>query len=292
MTSSLKCIGSRIIGCGALCVVTLLCQPYAFADSVLGITDGNQLISFNSSNPAGATAIGTLDVTATPLGLFKNGSSLYVYDLNNNVVRQINPSTAATISTINIGLQASPGEGDVVFSNGTGFLASTLQPNGSFINGSGTLFSFTLTANSAHVISTTIPFIDGLTVANGVLYGLAQGGAELYTINTTTGTVTPVGATGVSGTFSVGGLTTALDGALYADLTNFQNATSEFFTIDPATGKATFVGNIPFSRVSGLVDNSTSNGTSPEPSTFFLALSGGLLLAFALRRKYQALRAQ
>jgi hypothetical protein len=292
MDSSLKGIGSRIIGCGALCVVTLLCQSAAFADSVLGITDnGGQLISFDSSNPAGATLLGNLDVSTTPLGLFKNGSSLYVYDINNNVVRQINPATAATISTINIGLPASPGEGDVVFSNGTGFLASTLQPDGSF-NGFGTLFSFTLTANSAHVISMTIPFLDGLTVANGTLYGLAQGGAELYTINTSTGTVTPVGATGVSGTFSFGGLTTALDGTLYADLTNFQNATSEFFIIDPATGKATLVGNIAFSRVSGLVDNSTSNGTSPEPSTFFLALSGGLLLAFAFRRKYLALRAQ
>jgi hypothetical protein len=165
-------------------------------------------------------------------------------------------------------------------------LASTFQPNGSF-NGSGTLFSFTLTANSAQVISTTIPAMDGLSFANGTLYGLAQGGAELYTINTTTGAATPVGATGAScsSACSFGGLTAALDGTLYADLTNFANTSSEFFTIDPNTGKATLVGNIPFARVSGLADNSTSNGTSPEPSTFFLALSGGLLLAFALKRK-------
>jgi hypothetical protein len=292
MESSLKSVRSRIIACGALCVVTLLCQSNAFADSVLGITNGNQLISFNSSNPAGATAIGTLDVNAAALGLFKDGSSLYVYDINNNVVRQINPATAATISTINIGVANFPGEGDVTFSNGTGYLISTHQPNGSFKPGAGTLFSFTLSANSEHVISTTVPFIDGLTVANGLLYGLAQGGAELYTINVATGATTAVGATGVSGTFSFGGLTTASDGTLYASLANFSGSTSEFFAIDPTTGKATLVGNIAFAQVSGLLDNSPSNGTSPEPSTFFLALSGGLLLAFALRRKYLALRAQ
>jgi hypothetical protein len=285
-------VGSRIITCGTLCVVTLLCQSGAFADSVLGITDGNQLISFNSSNPAGATAIGTLDVNAAALGLFNDGSSLYVYDIDHNVVRQINPSTAATISTINIGLTGTPGEGDVVFSNGVGYLISTHQPDGSFSPGAGTLFSFTLTANSAHVISTTVPFIDGLTVANGILYGLAQGGAELYTINVATGATTAVGATGVSGSFSFGGLTTASDGTLYASLANFSGSTSEFFAIDPATGKATLVGNIAFAQVSGLLDNSPSNGTSPEPSTFFLALSGGLLLAFALRRKYPAPHAQ
>jgi hypothetical protein len=291
MESSLKSVRSRIIACGALCVVTLLCQSNAFADSVLGITNGNQLISFNSSNPAGATAIGTLDVNAAALGLFKDGSSLYVYDINNNVVRQINPATAATISTINIGVANFPGEGDVAFSNGTGYLISTHQPNGSFKPGAGTLFSFTLSANSEHVIATAVPFIDGLTFANGVLYGLAQGGAELYTINVATGATTAVGATGVSGTFSFGGLTAASDGSLFASLASFSGS-SEFFAIDPNTGKATLVGNIAFTQVSGLLDNSPSNGTSPEPSTLFLALSGGLLLAFALRRKYPAPRAQ
>ena len=144
-----------------------------------------------------------------------------------------------------------------------------------------------MTANSAHVISATVPFIDGLTVANGVLYGLAQGGAELYTIDTSTGATTAVGATGVSGNFGFGGLTTGSNGTLYASLAAFSGS-SEFFAIDPTTGKATLVGNIAFSQVSGLVDTTPAGGISPEPSTLFLALTGGLLVVFALRRKYLA----
>ena len=289
MDAKSNSVGSKFACFTALCALTLLSQASALADSVLGITNDDHLISFNSSNPSAATSLGVLDTTSASLGLFKNGSSLYVYDTNQNVVRQINPTNAATINTINIGLAAAPGEGDVVFSNGVGYLVSTDQPDGSF-DGFGTLFRFTLSANSATVISNAVPMLDGLTFSNGVLYGLSQGGTELYTINAANGATTPVGATRVTcpaNCFSFGGLATALDGSLYATLANFSGATSEFLVIDPKTGQATVLGNIPFAQVSGIFDNSTT----PEPSTLLLVFTAGSLLIFAVRRRSRELHA-
>ena len=237
-------------------------------DTLYAISNDDNLISVNTSNPNASTLIGTLDVTAASLGLFADSSKLYVYDTNNNVVRQINPSTAATISTINIGIANPPSEGDVAFQNGVGYLISTTQPDGSF-GATGTLYKFTLATNSATIISTNVPMVDGLAFSSaGVLYGLAQGGGTLYTIDTATGAATAVGATGINDNcggnacYSFGGLSFGPSGTLFADLTNFANPTSDFFTINPTNGIATADGTLPFDQVDGLTS------VVPEPASF------------------------
>ncbi len=263
----------------------------AYGDTLYGITSDDNLISVNTSNPGAANLVGVLNVTAASLGIFSNAGNLYVYDTNSNVLRQISPTTAATIATINLGLAAAPGEGDVAFQNGVGYLVSTLQPDGSF-GATGTLFKFTLSANSATVISTSIPLLDGLAFSSaGVLYGLSQGGTSLYTINTTTGAATLVGGgTGIDDNcggfacYSFGGLSFGTSGTLFADLTNFSSPTSSFFTIDPNTGAATANGAIPFDQVSGLT-SATPIVVTPTPEPTTLLLAGGALLALGIYRR-------
>ncbi len=252
----------------------------ACADTIYGITNDDNLLKINTSDPTAATAVGTLDTVSASLGLFFNGSSLYVYDTNNNVLRQINPATAATVSTINIGLAALPGEGDVAFQNGVGFLASTDAPDGSFST-TGTLFRFTLTGNSATVVSAAIPQLDGLAFSStGTLYGLSQGGAALYTINTSTGVATEVGTgTGIAGTFGFGGLAFGPSGTLFAGLADFSDP-SHLYSIDPLTGTAVSIGAVPFNQVSGLTSVVVP---TPEPSSFLL-IGAFLLMGGVLRR--------
>ena len=264
----------------------------ASGDMLYGITNDDNLISVNTSSPGSATLIGALDVVSASLGLFASSGGLYVYDTNNNVLRQINPSNAATIATINLGLAAAPSEGDIAFQSGVGYLISNLQPDGSF-GATGTLFKFNLSANSATVVSTSIPMMDGLAFSStGVLYGLAQGGGALYTIDTTTGAATLLGSgTGISNNcggvpcYGFGGLSFGTGGTLFADLTNFSNATSSFFTIDPGTGFATADGTIPFGQVTGLTSVTPIVVTAtPEPSTFVLAAAALLAVGVWKRR--------
>jgi len=260
--------------------------PVMDGDTLYGITADDNLISIDTSNPGSATLINPLDTPASSIGIFGSGGSLYVYDTNNNVLRQINPANAASVATINLGLSVAPGEGDMTFSNGVGYLASTDQPDGSF-NGLGTLYKFSLSSNSATVISTNIPLIDGLTLSpTGVLFGLEQGGATLDTIDTTTGAITSSLATGINtncggfACYSYGGLTFGQSGTLFADLTNFSNPTSDFFLINPATGAATADGTLPFDQVDGLTT------IVPEPSSILL-LTVSSFCCIRLRRKQE-----
>ena len=269
----------RKSGFGLVVLALFGIVPVIHRDTLYGITADDNLISINTSNPGSATLINPLEATASSIGIFGSGNSLYIYDTNNNVLRQINPATAASVATINLGLTVAPGEGDMTFSNGVGYLASSDQPDGSF-NGLGTLYKFSLSSNSATVLSTNIPLVDGLTLSpTGVLYGLEQGGAKLDTIDTTTGAITSSLATGINtncggfACYSYGGLTFGPSGTLFADLTNFSNPTSDFFLIDPATGAATADGNLPFDQVDGLTT------IVPEPASLLLVSLSSLCFA-------------
>lgn len=266
----------------------------ARGDTLYGITNDDNLVSVNTGNPAASALVGTLDVSAASLGLFANSGSLYVYDTNSNLIRQINPATAATVSTINIGLAANPSEGDIAFSNGAGYLVSNLQPNGTF-TGAGTLYSFNLSPGSATVVSTSEPFLDGLAFSSaGILYGLSQGGESLYTINLATGVATLVGSgTGINDNcggfpcYGFGGLSFGSSGNLFAALSSFSAPDSNFYTIDPVTGVATAGGSIPFDQVAGLTSLAAIGPPTPEPPTLLLLVVACffLVLGFARRNR-------
>jgi len=271
----------------------------SFASTILyGITlDDNLLQITISPTSVSATLIGTLDTVNGPfggsssLGIGQTGGNLYIYDQNQQALLQLDPSTAATISTTNLGI-LNTGEGDMAFApSGTGYLVSTVAPDGSFNGTTGSMYSITTAANSASLISSGVPLIDGLTFdANGNAYALAQDGGILYSM-TTAGVATEIGTgTGITdgcdgSPCSLGGLTFG-GTTLYAALSNFSNSTSSFYTIDPTTGVATFIGDISFDQVSGISGTAASN--IPEPSTWILMAGGALAIFLRSRWSHQS----
>lgn len=280
-----------------------LLPAQSFASTLYGITlDDNLLKITITPSSVSAALIGTLATAPTggssPLGIGQLGGNLYVYDQNQQALLQVSSANASTIATTNLGI-TNTAEGDLAFApNGTGYLVSTVDSAGDFGGTTGALYSFSTAPGSAHLITDNLAgLFDGLAFnASGNGFALEQGGANLDAI-TTSGAVTAIGGTGITTNcggfpcYSLGGL--AFDGTtLYAALTNFSNSTSDFYTIDPATGAAAFIGNIPFDQISGITAAPSSSSPVPEPSSCILTAGG--VAAFVLRRwiTYYALRAR
>jgi len=193
----------KIFGVCVLCLCLIGILPtLAHTEQILyGVTFNNQLITINTTTGAG-TLVGNLNSPMFAFGLGTRGNKLYAYDQVNDRIQELNPLTAQTINSINIGAGHLIGEGGLTFrSDGIGFLS---QSSGSV----GQLFSFDITVPNSTpitVINGLVPSMDGLDFnSSGVLYGIQQwqtvlqNGTGLYTINTSTGATTLVGNTGLT----------------------------------------------------------------------------------------------
>ena len=275
----------------ALAALALAAASPARAATVLyGITFGGsggsgpgQLITINPTTGVGS-AVGTLDSDMAPYGLAVQNGNLYTYDqnANPNLIRQLDPTTGHTLASINIGTGSLTGEGDIVIrSDGTGFLY-----------GDGSQFvKFSISAGTSSVINVGSFLFDGLAFnSSNVLFGLSQGVAapngqsSLYTINTTTGALSLIGALNVpaAATEVLGGLEFGPDGTLYAELSDNTTA-SNLYTVNTTTGQATLVGSIGFNDVSGI-RFLTTGAAVPEPATLVSASTAVLIgLFYTLR---------
>jgi len=234
-----------------------------------GVTFGNQLITINPTTGAG-TLVGNLSSNMAAFGLGTFGGKLYAFDQVADLLREIDPSTAATVSSINLGVGNLTGEGGLDFrSDGVGFLNST---SGTTSN----VYRFTLAANSGVLVgSENTAGIDGLAFSpTDVLYAMGQQPQNnLYTVNQTTGALTLVGATGFSNASSLSGLD-FIGGTLYGVISD------SLYTLNPLTGAATLVGPTGFSSISGLASLDVGGtATVPEPATLLLLGSGAIALS-------------
>jgi outer membrane protein assembly factor BamB len=121
----------------------------------------------------------------------------------------------------------------------------------------------------------------------GVFYGLDQFGNTLFALNATTGTSTA--STPLSGfdpsVDTVGGLVFGADGTLYAAI-SADGVTSEWFSINPTTGVANEIGSMGSYDIVGLALLGTPVvNPVPEPDSFALMGTGGLVLLVLLRRR-------
>ncbi len=82
------------------------------------------------------------------------------------------------------------------------------------------------------------------------LYVIKNGDSTLYTIDTTTGAATAIGKATAYNSEMWTGMTTSVDGTLYASSTDISRST--LYTINPATGAATIIGQI--TNGPGIID--------------------------------------
>ena len=223
--------------------------------TLFGITwFGDELIVVDPMTGA-ARSVGPLGETIFAYGIAARDGKLYTFDQVKNRIREINLVTGRLTSEIDVGLNGLAGEGDLTFrSDGVGFLVSNLndaaQPTMD-------LYTFDVVTRTSLKIGSLNVAIDGLAFDSaGTLYGLGQGDATLYTINTTTATATAVGTLGVEMNSPISGMAFAPKAPngtedLYASIDD------RLFIIDKNTGAATPVStdvlDFGFSSVSGLV---------------------------------------
>jgi hypothetical protein len=272
----------RVLG-ALLALVAGLLPGLARADVLYGVTFSNQLITIDQGTGAG-TLVGNLDTNMAPYGIAAFGGNLYVFDQTAHLLRQIDPTTAHTIASTNLGATTSDliGEGDVTFrADGAGFI-STQSGGGS---SSPSLIKFSLSPPGSISVGALRPAVmDGLAFSSSnTMYGVTQGntnaaGSSLYTINPLTGVTTFVGSAIPNSNDAIfGGLAFRSDGTLFAEMAN--NSTySRLFTMDPNTGIATLVGQISgFNDVAGLAFLGSGLGTAPlvpEPASAVLLAIG------------------
>ncbi len=260
----------------------LFTAPAQAQGTLYGVTYlSNQLIRVDATTGDGAL-IAPLAAPGTPEGLAFSGGSLYYFDTTGNALRQINPATGATLSTVNVGIANRVGEGGMAFgANGAAYLytpleAATFAP----VN---ELYSFNPTTGAASLIGSTGVALEALTFSGGVLYGLGKADGNLYTVNPATASASLIGSVGIGVGSPVGALAAGPNGSLFASLDD------ALYTLNPATGVATLVdplgsgAGIGFSSVSGLA---FAPSAVPEPGAFGL-LAGVVTCggALTLRRK-------
>jgi len=240
-------------------VLVLIIAGLSHADFLYAVTMDDELLSLDPVTGAGSL-IGILDTVMSSFGLASRGEAIYSFDQQTNRLRQLDPQTAGTLSTIDIGATI-VGEGGIAFrSDGTGFLASSFYT-------AEELWSFDMSVPDSKIIGTLDIGMDGLAFnEDDILYGLSQMSYDLYTINPVNAELTLVGSTGLTSQTILGGLTFSSAGTLYAVLND------TLYTLNPKTGAASVIGPIGYDDVSGLT------AIAPVPGAVFLCGLGSVLV--------------
>lgn len=284
----------------AAVAAALLCTAsLAQAEALIGLTSTNALVTFDTATPlngsAPVTITGLLGVNETILGidrrpanglLYGLGSSGRLYTLNTT-------SGAATLaSLISAGLSGTAFGVDFnpvpdrlrVTSNAgqnlridvtTGIATVDLAINGPTTSLAGSAY----TNNVAGAATTT-------------LYGISSATDALYIQNPPNdGTLTFIGSLGFDTTGVAGFDISGTSGLAFASLTNGDTAESGLYSINLATGAATFVGLFGVggnpALAAPMLGIALNVGVVPEPSIYAMLAAGMLAVGFVSRRRRQ-----
>ena len=295
----------------SIAILTLLCSiPLAQASEILFASDTNgDLIIINPTLQASAL-VGTNPDGISPIGITAQGSGpskLWVFDNGNNAFVQLDNNNAVSVSTVFATGALSidtVNEGDLVFTGANnGFVAGipsfgptmtafyswdTSGANTSLYNGLVT--GDTVAGQHAQISGLAFcPVTIAGVCTSGTLFGLEKptDGFHLFTLSQTDGSIlTSVAITGISGSFSVGGLAiNPVTGQAYVEFSNLTGTT--IAAINLSTG----VTSSPFTILPGavhLVDGLTfadeNNALpTPEPATALLLCIGAV--ALGIRRR-------
>jgi hypothetical protein len=296
----------------SIAILALLCTiPLADASEILFATDTNgDLIIINPVLQASAL-VGTNPDGISPIGITAQGvgpSKLWVFDNGTNNFIQLNNNNAATVSTVfTAGGSAlfndTVNEGDLVFTGATnGFLAgipsfgSTMTAFYSWdTTGANTsLYNGLVTGDTAagqHAQMSGLAFcantIAGICTA-GTLFGLEKptDGFHLFTVNQADGSIlTSVPVTGISGSYSVGGLAiNPITGEAFVEYSNLSGTAIASINLTTGVTSSPFAilpGQI--SLVNGLTFADEGNALpTPEPATALLLCIGAVAIGLRL----------
>ena len=282
----------------ALAAAMLCTASLAQAESVVGLTSANALVTFDTATPLNAsvpvTITGLLGVNETILGidrrpangmLYGLGSSGRLYTLNTltGAATFASQISGATLSGTAFGVDFNPVPDRLrVTSNAgqnlridvtTGVAVIDAALNGPTSSVAGSAY----TNNFAGTASTT-------------LYGISSATDSLYTqFPPNAGTLTLVGALGFDTVAVTGFDISGTSGLAFASLTNGDTAESSFYGINLATGAATLIGAFGIggnpALAAPLLGIALNVGVIPEPGSYALLLAGLLAVGSIVHRR-------
>jgi hypothetical protein len=285
----------RFFALGAALLCAAAC---AQAESLIGLTSTNALVTFDTAAPANGSApvtiTGLLGANETILGidrrpanglLYGVGSSGRIYTLNTSTGAATFASliSGATLSGTAFGVDFNPVPDRLRITSNAGQNLRIDVSTGAAtvdapLNGATTSLAASAYSNNVAGAATT------------TLYGISSATDMLYIQNPpNNGTLLAVGSlgfdtTGVTG-FDISGTT----GLAFAALTNGDTAESSLFSINLGTGAATLVGMFGIggnpALAAPMLGIALNVGAVPEPSTYALFAAGLMGVGFVARRR-------
>jgi hypothetical protein len=302
LPATFRRLGALTLGAAA----TLCAQGMAQAETLYGLSNTNQLITFDSASPMNGTAVqitGLKRVNERLLGLdarpatgllytLSKDGNLYTLDAasgqasfvaslgaplaGNNFGVDFNP--VPDLGQVNPSLRVISNSGQNLAVNVNGSAAGTVVENGR-ING---------VAPQPTIVSVAYANNDRNPATGTTLYGIDTKGDGLYTIVPATGAATFVGDLGVD-SIQVSAFDISYTGAAFASLTG-EDGYSSLYSINLTTGQAMSLGAF---GIGGVVLQAPVVGLTaapvPEPSSIALAVVGLLgMVGLRARRRQQA----
>lgn len=263
----------------------------AAAVSLVGLTEDNNLVLFDSSNPTSTTTVSVSGVNGTLLGIDRRPANNLIYGLTNtNNIYTIDPFTgvASFVSTLSV-----PFTGGTISGVDFNPVPDRLRVVGSNdqnyrinVDTGAVIVDGTLNPGDPNITAVAYTNVDNNPATGTTLYNIDYISDALFIQNPpNAGTLGLVGSLGLD-IISAAGFDIFTDNGVntaFAALTPTSISGSNLYTIDLATGAATSVGTISSDkRLIGL----TAVAIVPEPNVGLGALLGvGVFALLGRRRK-------